>query len=76
MALVVIGVLLLVGGIALAAVRTAGRGRLSQPHAPSSAEPDTLEPTGRGRLLSLKADLPGLGMAALGAVLIFAGALS
>jgi len=39
------------------------------------ARPDTLEPTGRGRRLSLKADLLGLGIAALGAILMVAGAL-
>ena len=75
MALVVIGALLVIVGIAMAAVRTAKRGRLSQPTR-TSAQPNTLEPTGQGRRLSLKADLPGLGMVALGAILIFAGALS
>jgi hypothetical protein len=74
MALVVIGALLIVVGVAIAAVRTAGRGRLSQPTAPTSPGPKTLEPTGKGRRLSLKADLLGLGVAALGALLIFAGA--
>ena len=76
MALVVIGALLVIAGIAIAALRTAGLGRLSQPKAPSSVRTTTLEPTGKGRRLSLKADLPGLGIAALGALLILAGALS
>jgi hypothetical protein len=76
MALVVIGALLVIAGITLAAVRTAGQGRLSQSNTQTSARPNTLEPTGRGRRLSLKADLLGLGIAALGVVLIFAGALS
>jgi hypothetical protein len=76
MALVVIGALFVIAGIAMAAVRTAGWGRLSQRNTQTSVRPNTLEPTGRGRRLSLKADLPGLGMAALGAVLILAGALS
>jgi hypothetical protein len=76
MALVVIGALLVIAGIAMTALRTAGWGRLSQPKTQTSARPNTLEPTGKGRRLSLKADLPGLGMAALGAILIFAGALS
>jgi hypothetical protein len=75
MAFVVIGALLVIAGVALAAVRTAGRGRLSQPNAQASTRPDTLEPPGRGRRISLKADLPGLGMAALGALLILAGVL-
>ena len=76
MALVVIGALLVIVGVATAAIRTAGRGRLSQPNSQTSARPTTLEPTGKGRQLSLRADLLGLGMAALGAILIFAGALS
>jgi hypothetical protein len=76
MALVVAGVVLVIVGVALAAVRTAGSGRLSQPNAQTSVRPTTLEPTGKGRRFSLKADLPGLGMAALGGLLILAGALS
>lgn len=76
MALVLIGALLVIVGVALAAVRTAERGRLSQSNPQSAVRLDTLEPTGRGRRLDLKADLPGLGMAALGVILIFAGALS
>ncbi|HKR88224.1 MAG TPA: hypothetical protein VJS38_08605 [Phenylobacterium sp.] len=79
MALVVMGALLIIVGIVMAAVRTAGRGRLSQPKTQATGQatgqPTTLEPTGEGRRLSLKADLLGLGIAALGAVLIFAGAL-
>jgi len=76
MALVVIGALFVIVGVAMAAIRTAGRGRLSQANTPASARPNTLEPSGQGRRLSLKADLLGLGMAALGAILIVAGALS
>jgi hypothetical protein len=74
MVFVVIGALLVIVGIAVAAARTAGRGRLSQANSQTSAGPNTLEPTGKGRRLSLKADLLGLGIAALGAILIFAGA--
>ena len=76
MALVAIGALLVIVGIAVAAGRTAGWGRLSQPKPQATGRPDTLEPTGKGRRLSLRADLLGLGMAALGAILILAGALS
>ncbi len=76
MVLVVIGALFVIVGVAVAGVRTAGWGRLSQRNAQTSPRPDTLEPSGKGRRFSLKADLPGLGMAALGAILIFAGALS
>lgn len=75
MVLVVIGALVVVAGVAMAAIRTAERGRLSEPHVPTSAQPTTLEPTGQGRRLSFKADLPGLGLIALGLILIFAGAL-
>jgi hypothetical protein len=76
MSLVVLGALLVIAGIAIAAVRTAGRGRLSQPSRPASAKPNTLEPAGKGRRLSLKADLLGLAIAALGVLLLLAGALS
>ena len=76
MALVVIGAVLVIVGVAMAAARTAGRGRLSQLPTQASVRRSTLEPTGRGRRLSLKADLPGLGLIALGAILIFAGAHS
>lgn len=76
MALVVIGALLVIVGVAVAALRTAGRGRLSQPGARTLAQPNTLEPTGKGRRLSLKADLLGLGIAALGAAFILGAAVS
>jgi hypothetical protein len=76
MALVVIGALLMVVGVAAAALRTAARGRLSQPKPQASARPDTLEPGGKGSRLSLKADLLGLAIAAIGALFILAGALS
>lgn len=76
MALVVIGALLVIAGVALAAGRTAARGRLSQVNARSAAGPATLEPSGKGRRLSVKADLLGLGMAAVGAILILVGALT
>jgi hypothetical protein len=76
MALVVIGALLVILGVAMAGVRTAGRGRLSQPKDQAPGRLNTLEPTGKGRILSLKADLFGLAMAAVGALFIIAGALS
>ncbi|CAN7566204.1 hypothetical protein LJR219_004104 [Phenylobacterium sp. LjRoot219] len=76
MALVVIGAMFVIVGVAMAAVRTAGWGRLSQPNTQASDRLTTLEPTGRGRRLSFKPDLPGLGLVALGAVLLLAGALS
>jgi hypothetical protein len=74
MGLIIIGALLIVSGIVLAAVRTLKGGRLSESEQPVSHAPrDTLEPTGRGRRLSLKADLPGIGLIGLGAVLLFLG---
>jgi hypothetical protein len=76
MLLVVVGVVLAIVGVIMTATRTADRGRLSQPNTQgTSAQPNTLEPTGKGRRLSLKSDLPGLGVAALGAILILVGAL-
>ena len=75
MLLVWIGALLIIAGVAVAAVRTAQRGRLSEVRARTpDRHPDTLEPRGEGRRLSLKADLPGLVLIAVGAVLLFAGA--
>ena len=74
MLLIAIGALLIIGGIVMAANSTLKRGRLSQAEQPISHEPrDSLEPTGRGRRLSLKADLPGLAMIALGVLLLFLG---
>lgn len=75
MALIAIGALLIIAGIIVAANATLKRGRLSQAEQPISHAPrDTLEPSGQGRRLSLKADLPGLAMIALGAILLFLGA--
>lgn len=77
MPLVVIGAMLIVVGVALAAIRTAQRGRLSQANTRgASARPDTLEPSGEGQRLSLKADLPGIGLIIVGAVLMIAGLLA
>jgi hypothetical protein len=68
---IALGVLLLVGGIILAATRTAARGKLSDPHATGvSRRLDTLEPRGRGGRLSIKADLPGFALMAIGALLL------
>ncbi len=74
MLLIAIGVLLIIGGVVMAANATARRGRLSQDEQPISHAPrDTLEPTGKGRRLSLKADLPGLALIALGVLILFLG---
>ena len=69
MLLVLIGSVLIIVGVAVTAVRTARRGRLSSP-APNSEHPDTLEPQGRGDRLSLFSDLPGIALVALGAVVL------
>jgi uncharacterized membrane protein len=76
MVLIAIGALLIIGGVVMAANSTLRRGRLSQAEQPISHAPrDSLEPIGRGRRLSLKADLPGLGMIAIGVILLFLGIL-
>lgn len=75
MILIALGALLVVAGIALAAVRTVSDGKLSDPHAKIPGHrTDTLEPQGQGRRLSIKDDLPGFLLMAAGAVLIFVGA--
>ena len=74
MVLIAIGALLIIGGMVLAANATLRRGRLSQAEQPVTHEPrDTLEPTGQGRQLSFKADLPGLAMIGIGVILLFLG---
>ncbi|HEV2746753.1 MAG TPA: hypothetical protein VGW34_05590 [Allosphingosinicella sp.] len=76
MAFLIIGALLVVVGVVVAARSNVRRGgRLSQAEEPVSHEPrDTLEPTGRGRRLSFKPDLPGLALIALGLILMVIGA--
>ncbi|MDB5447973.1 MAG: hypothetical protein JWQ97_3290 [Phenylobacterium sp.] len=75
MLLISLGALCIIAGIVLATVRTLRRGRLSQPRSLTADEaPDTLEPAGRGDRLNLGADLPGIGLALVGAVLILVGA--
>jgi hypothetical protein len=77
MLLIWLGALMVITGIVMATLRTLRRGRLSQPRSLArDAHPDTLEPSGRGDRLSLKADLPGIGLAVIGAVLIFVGAMA
>ena len=75
MLLISLGALCILAGIVLSTVRTLRRGRLSQPRSlTADPAPDTLEPRGRGDRLNLAVDLPGIGLALLGAVLIFVGA--
>lgn len=73
MLLIVAGALLIVCGMVVATISTLRRGRLSQARQPVTPR-DTLEPTGKGRRLSLKSDMPGLALILLGALLLFLGA--
>lgn len=76
MLLIAIGAVLVIAGVVIAATATIRRGRMSQAEPPASPETaGTLEPSGRGRRLSLKADLPGLALMAIGVLLLFAGAM-
>jgi uncharacterized membrane protein YidH (DUF202 family) len=75
MTLVSIGALLIIIGVVLAATAQLRRGRLSEQKPPESPAPsDTLEPTGRGRNLNLKVDMPGVALIAIGAILMLAAA--
>jgi hypothetical protein len=68
---IILGALLIVAGVVLAATRTASRGKLADPHATRPGKrTDTLEPRGRGARLSIKADLPGIAMIIIGALLL------
>jgi hypothetical protein len=71
MMLVWIGALLVIIGVVLTATRTLQRGRLSDPEAVR----DTLEPKGSGRRLSVKADLPGIALIAIGSLLLLSVAI-
>lgn len=71
MALVWIGALLVIVGVVVSTLTTLKRGRLSQDEQPITHEQrDTLEPVGRGRRLSVKADLPGIALVGLGFLLL------
>jgi hypothetical protein len=75
MMLVGIGALLVIVGVVVTAISTLRRGRLSEPRAIAPDSPlDTLEPSGRGRRLSVRSDLPGLALMGLGAVLLLVAA--
>lgn len=73
MLIIWIGALLVIAGVVLAAVRTVQSGRLSEARPRTTPTPDTLEPQGRGRRLAIKADLPGVALIALGAILLLVG---
>lgn len=76
MVLLIVGALLVVLGVVVAARSNVKRGgRMSQSEEIVSHEPrDTLEPTGRGDRLSFKPDLPGIVLIALGLILMVVGA--
>lgn len=65
---ILIGALLIVAGVVLAAINTIKRGRLSKP--PEEGPGNTLEPAGRGRKLSVMSDLPGIALFVIGAILL------
>ncbi|API60001.1 hypothetical protein BSL82_12340 [Tardibacter chloracetimidivorans] len=69
-----IGAILIVAGVVWAAMTTTRRGRLSDPEPAPTKSADTLEPAGRGRRLSLSAELPAFALIIVGAVILFAGA--
>lgn len=76
MAAVGLGAALIVIGIVWAAFITTRRGALSDPRPPDGgAAPETLEPKGKGRRLSLGAELPAYGLVILGVVILLAGSL-
>jgi hypothetical protein len=71
---IILGALLIISGVALAAARTASQGELSEPHATGHGRPvDTLEPQGQGDRLSLRTDMPGLALMAIGALVLAFG---
>ncbi|HTH29399.1 MAG TPA: hypothetical protein VL918_13155 [Sphingobium sp.] len=70
MALIVIGALMIIAGVVLAAISTIRQGRMSEPPHRRLEGTDTLEPSGRGRRLNLKVDLPGVMLFLLGVILL------
>jgi hypothetical protein len=72
-----VGAALVIMGVVIAAMRTLRRGRLSEPGAAAPESPrDTLEPSGSGRRLSLRADLPGIALVVIGGILLLIGAVT
>ncbi|KKB10768.1 hypothetical protein VE25_16180 [Devosia geojensis] len=71
-AITILGAVLVACGLVLMALAAIHRGRLSDPHAsPDDPAGTTLEPQRRGvGFLGLKANWPGLLVAAIGAVLL------
>jgi hypothetical protein len=76
MTLTWIGALLVMGGVLYGAAAALRRGRLSEAHTPRATQRSpTLEPSGPGARLRLRSLWPALAIAALGVVLLLAGAM-
>ena len=70
-----LGALLILCGLVLIAGRMIWAGPLSQARRSRTSPVDaTLEPQGRSGLFNLKAHLPGIGLLAMGAILLIAAA--
>jgi hypothetical protein len=75
MMLVWLGALLVILGVVFMAAQPLWRGRLSGGGQRRADEPrDTLEPASPARGFGIKSNWPGLGLVALGAVLLLAAA--
>jgi hypothetical protein len=73
--LVWIGAVLVAGGVVFTASQAIWRGRLSGARRTASGlAPDTLEPANATGGFSLKANLPGLALITVGALLLLVGA--
>jgi hypothetical protein len=72
-----LGALLIICGVLFMATQAVWRGRLSQPRQAEPTAPGaTLEPRRRGGGFGLKANWPGFVLVALGAILLFVGAVA
>lgn len=74
MVLVGLGALLLLGGLVLIAMRMIGAGPLSRAQQQGPMADATLEPRGRSGMFSARAYFPGIGLVAVGTVLMIAAA--
>ena len=76
MGMIWLGALLVLGGVVATAAKVLSLGRLSESRSPRAGMPGgTLEPQARSPGLRLRAIWPGLALAALGALLLLAGAV-
>ena len=75
MVIIWVGALLLIAGVVYMAAQPLWRGRLSSPKGSHLGQPtDTLEPSRPSRGFGLKANWPGLALAAAGGILLLAAA--